>query len=126
MCLVTSYRARRNPKTDINVYKVLIHHNGKILAPFTLYEYELDKIIEDEAKEEVTGKHAAKLIKSGYFHACTTLDAAKRLISTSFEKVKKEKIFIHHAIVPAGTKYYTDNGGCICAKPIKVSSEVCV
>lgn len=32
-------------KTDIHVYKVLIHLNGKILAPFTQHEYKLDEIL---------------------------------------------------------------------------------
>lgn len=126
MCLKTSYRGRNNPKTDITVYKVLIHHNGKILAPFTQYEYRLDEILTDNAKEDVQSKGATKLISSGYFHACTTLDSAKALINNQLQKVKREKIFIHRGLVPARTKYYTDNKGNICAKSIKVTSETCV
>ena len=51
MCLKTSFRGRNNPKTDINCYKVLIHLNGKILAPFTRYEYKLDEVLIDTAEE---------------------------------------------------------------------------
>lgn len=126
MCLKTSARGRNNPKTDINCYKVLIHLNGKILAPFTRYEYRLDEILNDSAEEKVENKGAAKLISSGYFHACTTLSGARALIQNQLGKISPEKIFIHKAIVPCKTKYYTDNGGNICAKSIKVLSEVCV
>lgn len=126
MCLKTSYRGRNNPKTDITVYKVLIHlDDGRILAPFNRYEYKLDEVLVDDAKEEVKNKGAAKLISSGYFHSCTTLDSARALIANQLQKVKKEKIFIHKGIVPARTKYYTDNKGNICAKSIKIMSEIC-
>lgn len=126
MCLKTSYRGRSNPKTDIHCYKVLIHLNDKILAPFTRFEYKLDETLTDCAKETIENKGATKLISSGYFHACATLESARTLIEKQLSKVKKEKIFIHKAIVPCKTKYYTDNGGNICAKAIKVLSEVCV
>lgn len=125
MCLKTSYRGRNNPKTDISCYKVLIHLNGKILAPFTRYEYKLDEVLIDTAEEETKKDHAAKVLGSGYFHACTTLDRAREIVS-GLGKLKKGEVFIHKAIVPCKTKYYTDNGGNICAKSIKVLSEVCV
>ena len=126
MCLKTLTRGRNNPKTDITCYKVLIHLDGKILAPFTRYEYKLDETLIDTAEEKIENKRAAKLISSGYFHACITLDSAKALIAKQLSKVNSEKIFIHKAIVPCKTKYYTDNGGNLCAKSIKVLSEVCV
>lgn len=125
MCLKTSFRGRSNPKTDIHVYKVLIHLNGKILAPFTRFEYKLDEILIDTAEEKTKKDHAAKVLGSGYFHACTTLDRAREIVS-GLGKLKKGEVFIHKAIVPCKTKYYTDNGGNICAKSIKVLSEVCV
>lgn len=114
MCLKTSFRGRNNPKTDINCYKVLIHLNGEILAPFTRFEYKLDEVLIDIAEE-----------KTKKDHACTTLDRAKEIIS-GLGKLKKGEVFIYKAIVPCKTKYYTDNGGNICAKSIKVLSEVCV
>lgn len=126
MCLKTSYRGRSNPKTDIHVYKVLIHLNGKILAPFTRHEYKLDEILCDTATENIKKEKAYKLIYSGYFHACTTISAARKLIEKTYMNRFPEKVFIHKAIVPCKTKYYTDNGGNICAKSIKVLSEVCV
>lgn len=125
MCLKTSYRGRSNPKTDIHVYKVLIHLNGKILAPFTRFEYKLDEILVDTAEENTKKDHAAKVISSGYFHACTTFNRAREIVS-GLGKLKKGEVFIYKAIVPCKTKYYTDNGGNICAKSIKVLSEVCV
>lgn len=126
MCLKTSYRGRNNPKTDINCYKVLIHLNSKILAPFTRYEYKLDETLIDSAEEKVKNKGASKIISSGYFHACTTLASANALIQDKLSKISKEKIFIHKAVVSCKTKYYTDNGGNICVKSIKVLSELCV
>lgn len=49
MYLKISSKGRNNPKTDINVYKVLMHlDDGRILAPFTFYEYELDKVLIDQ------------------------------------------------------------------------------
>lgn len=51
MCLKTSFQGRSNPKTDIHVYKVLIHLNGKILAPFTHFEYKLNEVLIDTAEE---------------------------------------------------------------------------
>lgn len=125
MCLKTSFRGRSNPKTDIHVYKVLIHLNSKILAPFTHFEYKLDEVLIDTAEEKTKKDHAAKVLGSGYFHACTTLDRAREIVS-GLGKLKKGEVFIHKAIVPCKTKYYTDNGGNICAKSIKVLSEVCV
>lgn len=125
MCLKTSYRGRSNPKTDIHVYKVLIHLNGKILAPFTRFEYKLDEVLIDTVEEKIKKYHAAKVIGSGYFHACTTLERAREIVS-GLGKIKKGEVFIYKAIVPCKTKYYTDNGGNICAKSIKVLSEVCV
>ncbi len=125
MCLKTFSRGRNNPKTDINCYKVLIHLNGKILAPFTRFEYKLDETLIDSAEEKTESKGASKIIGSGYFHACTTLDSARTLIQEKLSKVKGE-VIIHKAIVPCKTKYYTDNRGNICAKSIKVTSEICV
>lgn len=125
MCLKTSFRGRSNPKTDIHVYKVLIHLNGKILAPFTCFEYKLDEVLIDTAEEKAKKDHADKVLGSGYFHACTTLDKAREIVS-GLGKLKKGEVFIHKAIVPCKTKYYTDNGGNICAKSIKVLNKVCV
>lgn len=49
MCLKTSSKECSNSKTDINVYKVLLHlDDGRILAPFTFHEYELDKVLIDQ------------------------------------------------------------------------------
>lgn len=125
MCLKTSRRGRSNPKTDIHVYKVLIHLGGKILAPFTRYEYKLDETLIDSAEENIKQSHASKIIGSGYFHACTTLSKAKDILA-GLGNIKEGEVFIHKAIVPCKTKYYTDNGGNICAKSIKVLNEVCV
>lgn len=125
MCLKTSFRGQSNPKTDIHVYKVLIHLNGKILAPFTRFEYKLDEVLIDTAEEKTKKDHATKVLGSGYFHACTTLDRAREIVS-GLGKLKKGEVFIHKAIVHCKTKYYTDNGGNICAKSIKVLSKTCV
>ena len=125
MCLKTSFRGRNNPKTDINCYKVLIHLNGKILAPFTRYEYKLDEVLIDTAEEKTKKDRAYVIIGSGYFHACTRLEKAQDIIA-GLGKIKNGEVFIYKAIVPCKTKYYTDNGGNICAKSIKVLSEVCV
>ena len=123
MCLKTAYREKNNPKTDIHVYKVLIHHNGKILAPFTRFEYRLDEVLTDTAEETTKQKKAYKILGQGYFHACTSLSEAKELISRSLSKISREKVFIYKAIVSCKTKYYIDNGGNICSKSIKVLSE---
>ncbi len=125
MCLKTSLRGRNNPKTDIHVYKVLIHLNGKILAPFTRFEYKLEDILTDTAEEGIKKQRAFKIIGSGYFHACTNLNRARELCK-GIGNIKNGEVFIHKALVPCKTKYYTDNGGNICAKSIKVLSEVCV
>lgn len=126
MCLKTFTRGRNNPKTDIYCYKVLVHLGDKILAPFTCFEYKLDEILIDSAEEKIEKKGATKLISSGYFHACITLTTARFLVQMLSSKIRKEKIFIHKAIVPCKTKYYTNDRGNICAKSIKVLSEVCV
>ena len=129
MCLKTSSKGRNNPKTDINVYKVLLHlDDGRILAPFTFHEYKLDRVLIDQEKEEIEKNHAYKLIGSGYFHACTSLYKAKELAKDMKRlRINGRKILIriHRAIIPCKTKYYTNNKGSICAKSIKVLS-VCV
>lgn len=125
MCLKTSCRGRNNPKTDIVCYKVLIHLNGKLFAPFTKYEYKLGEILDDSAEEKVEEKGATKIIGSGYFHACTSLDRIKSLIQNQLNKISPENVFVHKAIIPCKTKYYVDGKGNICAKSIKVLSEVC-
>lgn len=49
MCLKISSKGCNNPKTDINVYKVLMHlDDSRILAPFTFHEYELGKVLIDQ------------------------------------------------------------------------------
>ena len=125
MCLKTSFRGWSNPKTDIHVYKVLIHLNGKILAPFNRFEYKLDEVLIDTAEENTKKDRAYVIIGSGYFHACTRLEKTQGIIA-GLGKIKNGEVFIYKAIVPCKTKYYTDNGGNICAKSIKVLSEVCV
>ncbi|MDE5888575.1 MAG: hypothetical protein K2H20_01000 [Bacilli bacterium] len=126
MCLKTTTRGRNNPKTDIYCYKILIHHNGKILAPFTQYEYKLNETLCDTADENIKKERAYKLIYSGYFHACSTINSAKKLIEKTYMNKFPDKVFIHKAIIPCKTKYYIDDGENICAKSIKVLDEICV
>ena len=103
MCLKTSFRGRNNPKTDINCYKVLIHLNGKILAPFTRYEYKLDEVLIDTAEEKTKKDRAYVIIGSGYFHACTRLEKAQGIIA-GLGKIKNGEVFIYKALVPCKTK----------------------
>lgn len=120
MCLKTNLRGRNNPVKEILIFKVLIHSEGKIYAPFTKYEYTLEETLCDSSKETITNKQAYKLITSGYFHACTNVSAIKSLVIFLSKNIPKENIFIHTGIIPANTKYYLDGKGNICSKAIKV------
>lgn len=90
MCLKTSFRGRNNPKTDINCYKVLIHLNGKILAPFTRYEYKLDEVLIDTAEENTKKDRAYVIMALGIFMHALGLKRL-RALSQDLEKSRMEK-----------------------------------
>lgn len=109
-------------KNDVHCYKVLIVKDDDLCSPYKQYnKWIINELTEDKRPIIKNKKRAGyKVITKGFFHTYSNLSRAKHFLERYTKKNKQYKVFIYKAIIPANSRYYSDNCGQYCSKFLKI------